>query len=79
MGQCSNDDYELGYASVYLKSIGTTEGGASESGFETGFLIFEEMMTGECGDLSESCTGVCITGNFWGLDFLVGYAETQRF
>lgn len=38
----------------------------SGSGFETGFVNFEEMCGGTCGDVSD-CDGTCVSGNFWGL------------
>ena len=53
-----------GYATVHLKSRGVADA-TNPTGFESGFLIFQEMCGDACGD--STCEGTCISGNFWGL------------
>lgn len=53
-------------------------GTVANTGFETGFLIFQEMCGGQCGALPDPCDGTCITGNFWGLDFDASKPELHR-
>lgn len=64
-----------GYASAVLKGNGSGANTNYSSGFETGFLTFEESCGQPCshdGYLGSplDCDGVCVSGNFWGLIFL---------
>ena len=67
---------EPGYASAYLKRRGLNADNAAVTGYETGFVIFEEMCGGTCGE--SSCDGTCVSGNFWGLFYHTGLDDDDN-
>ena len=64
-----------GTATVYLDRDPTSDM-YTASGFESGFLNFEEMCGGTCG--GNPCDGTCVSGNFWGIKD-AGQSEPSAF